>query len=177
MNRKKKDYILLGVSVGCFFLLGISFVLMPIENNTAENHSSVITLVAGVLFWLSLVLGLTTQGILSLRRKKWISANAIKKISPEPKMGLISFFKNTYATIADIGLVCSIIGLVVAVIATQSTGFICYVFLGISVFLLSMHCILNGKNFVYVLNPEKIFYIKEYAKRIESKGKEEKDNG
>ena len=177
MSRKKTDHILLALSVVSFLLLGISFVLMPIDSNDTENKTSVIMLVAGVLFWFSLAAGLITQGILSVRRKKWISGNASKKAGAAFKPGLISFFKNKYAVIADIGMVGSLIGLIIVMIMTSSTGFSCYVFAGLFVFLFSMHCILNGKNYIFALNPEKFISSNEYTRKYGNRGKEEKDNG
>ena len=172
MNKKKTDGFLLIFSIFCFLLLGLSFILMPIESDTSETAASVVTLLTGVLFWLSLGMGLATQVVLSARRKK----NFPFKKKGEPKLGFISFFKNIYAIIADIGMMCSFAGLVIAMIVTQSTGFLCYVFAGMFVFLLSMHCILNGKNFYYISQSNRGSF-NERAKNQENKGKEEKDNG
>ena len=172
MKRKKTDELLLILSVFCFLLLGLTFILMPIDSDATEAETSVITLVTGVLFWFSLVMGLVTQVILSVRRKKNLSVNRKDGL----KIGFISFFKNIYATIADIGMVCSLIGLVITMIVTQSTGFLCYVFAGIFVFLFCMHCILNGKVFYYISHSNKSSF-KKRANNLENKGKEEKDNG
>lgn len=177
MSKQKTEYILFGVSVLSFLMLAVSFLLMPIESETTQDKISVIALIAGVMFWVSIFIGLATQVILSVRRKKWYSANRIKADKKEQKTGLISFFRNKYAIIADIASAISLIGLVVAMIVTHSTGYICYVFVSAFIFSFSMHCILNGKVFYFVTNQNKLLYMKEYVKRSEIKGKEEKDNG
>lgn len=177
MSKQKTDYMLFGVSVLSFLMLAVSFLLMPIESENTQDKISATALVAGVMFWVSIVIGVATQVVLSARRKKWYSENRIKTDKKEQKIGLISFFKNIYSIIADIASAISLIGLVVAMIVTHSTGYICYVFVSAFIFSFSMHCILNGKVFYFVTNQNKLLYLKEYVKRSEIKGKEEKSNG
>lgn len=156
MNRKKVDSIWLGISVFCFLLLAISFLLMPFGTTATADKISAVTLISGIVFWASIVLGIVAQCVLSSRRKAWYSKNRIKKSRVKQKIGLISFFKNTYAAIADIGLALSLTGLIAVLIVTQGTGYVCYVFISLFVFSFSMHCILNGKNYYYVINQDKM---------------------
>lgn len=157
MNDKKFDAIWLGVSMFSFLLLSCSFLLMPIEgNNMSGNGISVFSLIAGILFWFSLFVGIVTQCVLSVRRKKWYMAHRIKKTRAVQRVGVISFFQNVYGAIADIIVVISFIAFVISLIVSRSSGYACYVFLALLVFSFSMHCILNGKFFYYILNQDKV---------------------
>lgn len=62
MNRKKVDKLLLKMSIGAFFLMSISFLLMPFD---------FLKIAAGILFWFGLVLGALLQFILEARRKSF----------------------------------------------------------------------------------------------------------
>ncbi len=149
MNRKKVDYVWLGISIISFLILAISFLLMPL-GGTEDN--SVYSMVAGIMFWVSIVIGISAQCVLSGRRKSWNKGHKNLKNKRSQRIGVISFFRNKYAVAADITAIVSLIGLVIALAATQAVGYICYVFISVFVFSLSMHCILNGKNFYYVVN-------------------------
>lgn len=174
MIKKDIDKILLLASILCFLLLAVSFLLMPLEGKTISANVSVYSLIAGLTFWLSLIGGTVTQCILAKQRKKWFSKHHIKRVKHSDKIGLISFMKNIYAVVADILVAISIIGLVISVIATQSTGYACYVFVSLLVFSFSMHCILNGKIYYFVINKEKMLkaFEREKANKLKEEGKE-----
>ncbi len=158
MRKQKADYVLLIVSVVSFFMLSISFLLMPIENKEDITSLSTTAFFAGIMFWVSVVLGIVTQVVISVKTKKWLASNnvKIKKGRSSKKPGIISFFKNTLATIADIAMFISLLGLVISIIATQGIAYICYIFLALFVFTFSMHCILNGKSYYIISNKNKI---------------------
>lgn len=149
----KKDFIWLYVSIASFLLLSISFLLMPIDSTA--DHIKFISILPGIMFWGFLALGVATQIILTHMRKKWISKNK-RDITQGNRVGIISFMKNIPATIADVAFVLSVVGLVIALIATDSTGYVCYIFMAMSVFSFSMHCIFNGKNYFFIKNKDKI---------------------
>ncbi len=156
MRRKQVDLIWLVGSIVSFLLLAISFLLMSIESGNTSDSISVITIVSGAIFWVSIILGIVTQCVLTNRRKKWYAENRVSQSEIKQRIGLISFFKSKYAAVADIITAISLIGFIIAVFVTQGTGVVCYVFLAVFVFSFSLHCILNGKNFYYVLNQERL---------------------
>lgn len=166
MNRKQVDLILLGVSIFFFFSLAVSFTLMSIESETPLEHISIVEIIVGLMFWISLIMGIVTQCILARRRKKWYALHGVRKNGLSQRVGIISFFKNIYATVADITTIISFIGLVIALTVTHGIGHVCYVLISVFVFFFSMHCILNGKNYYYVVNQSKL--LNEFQKEREN---------
>lgn len=173
MNRKQVDTIWLGFSILSFLMLSVSFLLMPLGSEILTENLSTYTLVAGLMFWSSIIMGIATQCVLAYRRRSWYVIHRIRKVRVTQKVGLVSFFKNAYATVADVVAILSLIGLVIVTIATQGTGYICYVLVSAFVFSFSMHCILNGKGFYYITNQDKLLQAIEKNERISPKERKE----
>ena len=169
MSRKSVDTIWLGLSIFFFLMLSISFLLMPLGSETPTENISAYTMIAGLMFWISIIMGIVTQCVLAHRRRSWHVIHRIRKVRATQKVGLISFFKNSYATVADAVTILSLIGLVIAMIATQGTGYICYVLVSLFVFSFSMHCILNGKVFYHIINQNKMLQAIEKERANSSK--------
>lgn len=150
----KKAFVLLYISIGSFFLMSCSFLLMPID--FAAKGLQIVNLLIGIMFWLFLVLGITIQLILSKIRKNWFTKNHIRRFQCKSRIGLISFVQNIPACIADGVCVISLIGLIISVIITSATGYACYIFMSLLVFSFCMHCILNGKIYYFLTNQDKI---------------------
>ena len=156
MNRKQVDGIWLGISIFSFLLLSISFLLMPLGSELPSERISGYTLVSGLMFWISIIVGIAAQCVLAHRRKAWFEIHRVRKVKATQRIGLISFFKNAYAAIADIVAIVSLIGLIIAMVVTQGIGYICYVLIALFTFSFSMHCILNGRIYHYVINQNKL---------------------
>lgn len=169
MKRNIADYVWFTVSVVSFALLSVSFLLMSSDNGDTENGLPAIALTAGVMFWASLVIGISAFVILSRRRKNWFAVNKIRKSRFSHKAGAFSFFKNLYGAVADVIAAISVIGLVISVIMTDATGFACYVFVSLLVFSFSMHCIFNGNIYNYIFNRETILKTVEKERANTSK--------
>lgn len=151
---KKKDKILFLISVVAFLLFSISFLLMPTDN-------SVLTVVSGGMFWLMLIIGIVTQIIVSVSIKKWKLQKKGKLKRHLKRIGLISFFSNPIAKVFDILTIIGLIGFVISMLITNATGYVCYIFMAITVFAFSSHCIFNGKNFYYIKNEENLTFSSE----------------
>lgn len=151
MERKRLDLLLLCISVISFLLMSVMFLLMPIDNLVSTLKDSKITLIVGVGFWGFLIIGIVAQIILANRRKVWYRIQRLnEKRSSARRIGLLVFASNTPALIADIAALISIIGLVIAVILTHATGYVCYIFLATLSFSFCLHCILNGKVYYHI---------------------------
>ena len=151
MNRKKIDLLWLYVSIIAFLFVSAMFLLMPLDNNDPSLKVKNATKLIGAGFWGFLIVGIVSQVILSKRRKLWYRIQHInERRGSVRKIGLITFGSNGPALIADIILVVSLIGLIVAVITTKAIGYSCYVFLAIFFFAFCMHCILNGKVYYHI---------------------------
>ncbi|MBQ2943199.1 MAG: hypothetical protein IJD93_00670 [Ruminococcus sp.] len=177
MNRKQVDSIWMGVSVFFFLLLSVSFLLMPIGNETSAEGISIYSFIAGLVFWISLIMGIVTQCILAYRRKTWYVMNRARKVRSTQRIGLFSFFENTYAAVADVVAIISLIGLIIALFATQGIGYICYVLFSLFVFSFSMHCILNGKIYYHVVYQNKLLQTIEKERANSSKEERKERNG
>lgn len=155
MSRKQVDTIWLGFSIFFFFMFAVSFLLMPLGDEVYDEGLSSYSFIAGLMFWISIIMAIITQCVLSWRRKSWYVIHRIRRAKNIQRIGVISFFKNGYATIADVIATLSLLGFVVAMIATQGAGYICYVLVSLFVFSFSMHCILNGKVYYHIVNQNK----------------------
>lgn len=164
-NRWEKA--LLGISIGSFALMAASFLFMPLEENTRFS---------GLAFWLGLLLGFGTQIALDLRRKAFFRKLRVSHRKMQKRLcGALVFFSNTPAKIADIVLPLSAVGTALSLWLTKSTGYVCYVFIALTVLALVLHCIFNGRNFFFVLNKLKIFTILEQKRKNKlSKGEGKK---
>lgn len=153
MNRKKVDLLWLYVSIVAFLFVSVMFLLMPLDSNDPSLKAKNTTKLIGIGFWGFLIVGIVSQVILSKRRKLWYRIQHInERRGSVRKIGLITFCSNGLALIADIILVISLIGLIVAVITTKAIGHSCYVFLAMFCFAFCMHCILNGKVYYHIMH-------------------------
>lgn len=143
----KENRMLLWLTLGGFFMMGVSFLLMMPH---PKLNGPTVRLLAGILFWLSLVTGITCQSILSRRRRAWERKN--HKKSDWKKVGLFCFWQNRAAAVADVLMAVSMMAFIISLAVTNASGYACYVFLGLFVAAFASHCIFNGKNFRYVFS-------------------------
>lgn len=165
----KKGFMMLYISIGSFFLMSVSFLLMPID--FAAKGLQFFNLLIGIMFWAFLILGIVTQVILGQIRKNWFIRNRIRRFQFRSKVGLVSFAQNLPACIADGIFLVSLIGLIISVIVTNGIGYACYIFMALLVFSFCMHCILNGKIYYFLTNQEKILKTSQ-PKRLDESEKE-----
>lgn len=149
MEQKKIDVIWVIVSIGSFALMSASFLLMPLDR-TVEVYDA-LDIIPGVMFWLFLILGITGQILLTIRRKRFFETDRRKRTQARKgRVGLLSVFKNTPAIVADVGFVISLVAFVIATKVTNGIGYICYILLAVCTFTFCSHCIFNGKIYQYV---------------------------
>lgn len=154
--KKNMDSLLLGLSVGGFLNLAISFLLMPVDGAG---------IAPGILFWGGLIIGVALQIVLETRRKALFARYDVKRESMQKaRNGLISFGSNHLALIADILMVVSVIATILVFVLTKGAGYLCYVSLSVLVFSFCMHCILNGRIYIFVKNQKKVRQVLEQKK-------------
>lgn len=143
----KRDSIWVGVSITGFLILSTSFLLMGAYDN------EMITMVAGIMFWLGLLLGVLFQILLATHiRKTTVKNRTCRGTKRRAMIGIFSLFSNPVAIIFDLLMVVSLAGLIISIISTGGMEYICYVFLATTVFTFCMHCIFNGRIYFYVSN-------------------------
>ena len=162
MDKKQTNQILLGLSLGGFFLLSLSFVLMAVENTGY---------LPGILFWGGLLTGCGLQIVLAAKRRRFLAKHpaAAEKMN-KGRVGLLTFATSRSALVADILLGVGFVATVLAMILTKGTGDICFTLIAITVFAFCLHCILNGKIYRFVMGKLRG---KPEQKRVNSKEKKE----
>lgn len=172
MDRKKVDGIWLLVSVVSFLLMSLSFLLMPLGTTPDGGQAGWIPLVSGICFWAFLLIGVFSQILLSKRRRDWYSRYHVRHSrNKHARLGVAAFCQNRPAIIADTAMVVSVIGLVVSMLLTGGAGYSCFIFLALLAFSLSMHCILNGRLYDYVINQER------FLRELEKERAQDKQKG
>ncbi len=174
---KDKNKIYFWLSILSFFILSVSFLLMPIR-------MVVVNRIMGVVFWISLLCGILTQILLSRgisrerKKKEKALENGQSSLLKEPKekrgrifgnIGIFSFLRNPIAMLADLLLAVSFLGFLLVMLFTNKSGYICFIFIALLIFSFSMHCIWNGKCCFY------LFHLSNPLKNKRSKGKETKE--
>ena len=127
-------------------LLAVAFLLMPIAS-AQKDTTKILTVISGGFFWIGLVGTIVMAIKIDKTRKR--SGKLRDKKSKVKQIGLLSFFKNKEAKIADIAMFASIICFIVARICTDNLYWL-FTFLATFVFSFGMHCMLNGKNYIYL---------------------------
>lgn len=156
MKQNKADCLLLGTSIGGFAALSISFMLMPVEG---------LGLVPGILFWGGFAIGVALQVILEIRRNSLFAKYNVKRETMQkPRNGLLSFGSNRIATVADGFLITGVVATALTFILNKGTGYLCYVCLSVLVFSFCMHCVLNGRIYIYIKNRNKVWKMLEQKK-------------
>lgn len=142
MSSVKKEIVILTISIISYFLLAASFLFMPLEKEQLQ-------IMAGVMFWVFLILGIVSQVLLAIWFRQACSKNKEWRIQKQ-RIGIFTIGKNKFSVVADIVLLISAVTFVVLMIFTRGTGYISYIVLTILVFSFSMHCVLNGKVYYYI---------------------------
>lgn len=145
MESKNKSLMSLFIfSLICMIIFAASFLLMPVANSISLNEGkNGFLYTVGIMFWGSLLVSQVLTLLVSIKRKKGCEKRDTQKLP-----GIVSFFSNKEARIADILAAIFIVIFAVCVFATDS--YLIYVFMFLSVLLFEAHCVLNGKNYKYI---------------------------
>lgn len=138
----------LTASVVGFLTLSVSFLLMPVAG---------IGYLSGILFWAGLILGISMQVVLDMRRRALFARyHASGRQMQKRRNGMFSFWSNPAAKVADVGLALGIVATILVFAITKGVGYGCYICLAATVFCFCMHCVLNGRNYFHVRNKKRI---------------------
>lgn len=143
-QRRRKRMGILYVTF--LLILSISILLMPI-GSVHKEQSKIPMFIAGGCFWVGLI-G-TLMMVLKINKARKQSYLIRDKKSGAKQFGLICFFQNKEAKIADIAMFVVIICFIITKIFTDSFYWL-FIFLALFVFSFGMHCMLNGKNYIYL---------------------------
>jgi len=137
---------MLWLFIGFLAVLSIGILLMPV-GSICKEKTKIVMYLSGLAFWIGII-G-TTYMTFKINRSRKVSYRFNEQFGDRKQFGLIHFFQNKEAMIADLILFISIIGFVIAKICTDQL-IVLYTFFAIFVFAFGMHCMLNGINYRYL---------------------------
>lgn len=134
------------MAVGCFAVHAVSYLLMPASMRAFRNgESKEALLLVGGTFWFPLLLGYILIFFANLERKAFIRARLDGDISMQRRMGIVTFFSNIPAVIADTALLAGCTALIIIYFCGAESRYITYIILEIISFSLNMHGLFNGR--------------------------------
>ena len=127
-------------------VLSASFLLMPFSMSI-DGAINPLIYFSGACFWIGLI------GTIGFA----ISINTLRKSDKEfqenyantKRIGIIQFFTNKSAMIADIVMIISLIVLII-VRVLKGNIILSFILIALFVFSFGMHCMLNGINYIYI---------------------------
>lgn len=134
------------IFMGFLAIISTGILLMPIGSSNKEK-TMLFMYLSGAFFWLGLIGTACMTFAIIHGRKKCDQFN--EQFSNKKRFGLIHFFQNKEATIADIAMFASIIGFVIAKLCSGPLILV-FAFLAAFVFAFGMHCMLNGISYEYL---------------------------
>lgn len=128
-------------------MLSMSIAIMPYNSN--KDGVTNMKILTGVMFWLGLIGTVFFASLINyFRSKDKLFNKAAEKYN---KLGLTHFFQNLPAKIFDSLLIIAVTGFILSLVFNFALS-AKFIFISAIIFSFGMHCMLNGINFVYVMN-------------------------
>lgn len=149
-------FVVISLAISSFSLLLVNF-----GDYNGSVFNKVIAVLTGVLFWMFLILGYIALAVISGHRKSYQkridNPDSNKRSNRETKKrpGIICFFVNPKATVADVVMIISFIINLVFIFIPSVNQVIAVIMIAVFAFAVHMHCILNGVNFRYIAHISK----------------------
>ena len=132
------------IAVVFLSLMAGSILLMPLATKIGEENRSIL-LGVGLAFWLSMIAGYFFVYVANRERKWFIRKKLDGDVGMGCRPGVITFFDNVLATVADVVMIASFLLLIGVSFTELKYEYISYVLLSLLIFSLNMHCLLNGR--------------------------------
>jgi len=148
---KRKSYktkrLLFAFNILFLVILSVSVSIMPYNSKT--DGVTDMKILTGVMFWLGLIGTVFFASLINyFRSKDKLFNKAAEKYN---KFGLTHFFQNLPAKIFDSLLIIALMGFILSLVFNFTLS-VKFIFISAIIFSFGMHCLLNGINFVYVMN-------------------------
>ena len=143
MERLQKIKQLFCSAVIFQFLMSASILLMPMATKIGQQDGK-IKLLLGLVFWLSAIAGYALVVMANSERKRLINQKIDGNVKTNHRLGIVSFFTNAPATVADVIMIISLLLFVVVNFTKWKYEYISYIILFVFIFSLHMHCMFNG---------------------------------
>ena len=172
MKDHTLDRFLLYGSLGCFALTAGSLSLMGPYADAIPGK----TTLAGLLFWIPMLLAAAGQILLSIRSKRWYRTQ--KRRPRRRRIGMLCFCSNRIGTIFDLFFLLSGLVFVASLAITEKSGFFSYISLSFFVFFFASHCIFNGNSYNYIIRSMWVEpkYLRQKGAGIRRKSNDEEQN-
>ena len=149
MKRKSYKIKRLLFAFNVFFLAALSVSVVFMYYNSTQDGTTNMKIITGAMFWSGLIGTVFFASLINyFRSKDKLFNKAAQKFK---KLALTHFFQNLPAKIFDslliIALACMILSFVL-----NFTLLVKFIVLSVIIFSFGMHCMLNGINFVYIMN-------------------------
>lgn len=131
-------------AVASLFIMSASFLLMPVAVNTTR-HNQISVILVGMMFWIFALGGYVLLILANHERKQFAVKHKEELNEQNRRPGIIMFFSNIPAVVADTAIVCAVILLIIAQFTKLKNTYFIYVMLFVLNFSLHMHCLFNGK--------------------------------
>lgn len=151
--KKDKGSIFLYASIASFLIMSGSFLIMPFAD--FSNDKTFISFLPGILFWLFLFLGIAMTILFGNWREKIQKKQGDTEEKVKYTIGVMSVFKSRTGAVFDILTVFMLLVFIICMLITNASGYICYAAVSLFVFSFCMHCIFNGKNYLYFIKSKK----------------------
>ena len=152
----KNKRTLFAFNVIFLFLVSLSVLIMPYSTNDGSGNA--VKILTSLMFWIGLLGTIIFAALINFFRRKDV---AFSKVAEKHKrFALTHFFQNMYATVFDVLLISSIIGLILSTVFNILL-FGRFIFISVIILSFGMHCLLNGTNYIYVRN-KKIRRVKKH---------------
>ena len=137
-----------------------SLILSSIGNYKGNTINVIAAILAGSFFWLFLIGGYLLFALISGHRKEYEklkkdSGNSRRVKRRNNRPGIICFFSNKYAAVADFALFISFFLILLFLFIPSVSRNIVIIMISVFVYSLHMHSILNGRNFKYIVQLSK----------------------
>lgn len=142
MKRKQIGKLLMGISIGGFFVMSASFCLMAV---------SALRILPGLLCWGGLLIGGVFQLLTGHWRRQYCRTHPPEERKIQHRRcGLLTFAASLPGKVADFGLLTCLIAGILIFCITGGFGFICNLSMSATVFAFCMHCVLNGRSYFVI---------------------------
>lgn len=151
MDLRKKCRLTIILSIVSWMLSAISVFFMPKVSEIAtfeENETPQI--IVGVVFWLGILLAGIFSTVASKYRKEAVGRKKKERI------GLVSFFSNKEAKVADVLMIVSILILLIAIFSKNVSDTLAMLSIFMTMTTIYIHGVLNGRNYKYIKDSAKL---------------------
>lgn len=131
-------------------VMSLTILAMPYAVENSEHNRALVVSV-GLVFWAFALSGYGFLISANTLRKKIIRSkyNVYSSITGNP--GIVSFFSNVYAIVADTTMIISFVLFIAISFTELKASFFAYILLALLVFSIHMHSLFNGKIFKVIL--------------------------